>query len=76
MSWRPSTHTTDSGPSGPPTSRRWADSLGVGKKADFTILEQDPYAVDPEAIEDIGIWGTVFEGVPYPLKSGPDPGRY
>ncbi|MCH8133845.1 MAG: amidohydrolase [Myxococcales bacterium] len=51
-------------------------SLGVGKKADFTILEQDPYAVDPEAIEDIGIWGTVFEGVPYPLKSGPDPGRY
>ncbi len=51
-------------------------SLEVGKKADFTILEQDPHAVDPEAIEDIGIWGTVLEGVPYPLKGGPDPGRY
>ena len=37
-------------------------SIRPGKKADFTVLDQDPYAVDPLAIKDIGIWGTVLEG--------------
>lgn len=45
-------------------------SIEVGKKADFTVLEQDPYAVDPMAIKDIEIWGTVLEGRPYPIASG------
>ena len=37
-------------------------SLRWGKKADFTILEADPYTVDVESLRDIPIWGTVFEG--------------
>ena len=35
--------------------------------ADFTVLEQDPYAVAPARIKDIPIWGTVFEGEVYPV---------
>lgn len=43
-------------------------SIKVGKKADFTILEQDPYAIPPENLKDIPIWGTVFEGEVFPIK--------
>jgi len=43
-------------------------SIKAGKKADFTVLEQDPYAVDPVSLRDIPIWGTVFEGRHFPLK--------
>jgi predicted amidohydrolase YtcJ len=43
-------------------------SIRPGKRADFTILEQDPYAVDPLELRDIEIWGTVFEGRPRPLE--------
>ncbi|MCZ6830695.1 MAG: amidohydrolase [Gammaproteobacteria bacterium] len=45
------------------------DSIGsieVGKLADFTVLEQDPYAVPPQRLGDIPIWGTVLGGQPYP----------
>jgi predicted amidohydrolase YtcJ len=41
-------------------------SLEPGKFADFTILDDDPYEVDPMALRDIGIWGTVLAGVPQP----------
>ena len=37
-------------------------SLRWGKRADFTILEADPYTVGVESLRDIPIWGTVFEG--------------
>jgi hypothetical protein len=30
--------------------------------ANFTILEQDPYAVEVDALKDIPVWGVVFEG--------------
>jgi predicted amidohydrolase YtcJ len=43
-------------------------SIRPGKRADFTVLEQDPYAVEPLALKDISIWGTVLEGRPYPLE--------
>jgi len=46
------------------------DSIGsieVGKLADFTILEQDPYSVEAQELRDIPIWGTVLGGQPYPL---------
>ena len=36
----------------------------AGKAADFTILEDDPLNVDPMAIRDIGVWGTVLRGRP------------
>ncbi|MEC7731798.1 MAG: amidohydrolase family protein, partial [Pseudomonadota bacterium] len=39
-----------------------------GKRADFTVLEQDPFEVPPEDLRDIKIWGTVFGGTPAPLK--------
>lgn len=42
-------------------------SLSVGKKADFTILEQDPYQWPLEQLKDIPLWGTVLEGDLRPL---------
>jgi predicted amidohydrolase YtcJ len=50
----------------------WEDEIGsirAGKKADFTVLESDPYKVKPSQIKAIKIWGTVFEGVPAPLPA-------
>jgi predicted amidohydrolase YtcJ len=37
-------------------------SITPGKYANFTILEQSPYAVAPTALKDIPVWGTVLEG--------------
>jgi predicted amidohydrolase YtcJ len=39
-------------------------SIEVGKRADFTILAADPVVVDPLAIKDIEVVGTVLDGVP------------
>ena len=43
-------------------------SLEPGKYADFTILDEDPFEVDPMRIRDIPIWGTVLEGKPQPAR--------
>lgn len=48
----------------------WEDEIGslrAGKRADFTVLEADPYEVGAEGLKDIPIWGTVFEGRVAPL---------
>lgn len=37
-------------------------SLEVGKTADFTLLEQDPFAVDPDAIKDISVADVAVNG--------------
>ncbi len=37
-------------------------SIETGKRADFAVLDADPLAVDPMAIKDIGVLGTVFGG--------------
>ena len=37
-------------------------SIAVGKKADFTVLAQDPYEVGASGLKDIEIRGTIFEG--------------
>jgi hypothetical protein len=42
-------------------------SIEVGKLADFTVLEQNPFEVSTETLKDIPIWGTVFEGSVFPL---------
>jgi predicted amidohydrolase YtcJ len=42
-------------------------SIEVGKMADFTVLEQNPFEVPAETLKDIPIWGTVFEGSVFPL---------
>lgn len=44
-------------------------SIEPGKRADFTVLEEDPYMVDPLHLKDISIWGTVFGGRPFPLEN-------
>ena len=41
-------------------------SIATGKRADFAILEQDPYKVGVEGLKDIPVWGVVFEGKAYP----------
>jgi predicted amidohydrolase YtcJ len=38
-------------------------SIEVGKHADFVVLEDDPYEVDPLVLKDIPIAGTVLGGV-------------
>ena len=37
-------------------------SIEVGKKADFAVLEDDPYEAGPEGIKDVGVWGVVQGG--------------
>jgi len=41
-------------------------SIEAGKHADFTVLDDDPYEVDPMAIKDVGVWGTVLGGRVFP----------
>ncbi|MEM1427887.1 MAG: amidohydrolase [Pseudomonadota bacterium] len=47
-------------------------SIAPGKLANFTILDEDPFEVAPEAIKDIGIWGTVLEGDIFPVSDSFD----
>ena len=50
----------------------WENEIGsirAGKKADFAVLEQDPYEVRPEKLKDIVVWGTVFEGEVFPVEA-------
>jgi len=50
-------------------SWRMEDDLGsisVGKLANFTVLGDDPYTVNPERLNEIPVLGTVFEGRWFP----------
>ena len=48
-------------------------SISAGKKADFTVLEDDPFEMGAERLKDVRITGTIFEGelhlLPQPLAS-------
>lgn len=44
-------------------------SLEAGKRADFAILADDPLTIDPMAIRDIDVWGTVLGGVAFPANA-------
>ncbi len=44
-------------------------SIEPGKHADFAVLDDDPLQVDPMALKDIHIWGTVVAGKAYPAAS-------
>ena len=43
-------------------------SVEVGKRADFTVLEANPYEVPIEKLRDIPIWGTILDGRVHPLS--------
>jgi predicted amidohydrolase YtcJ len=45
-------------------------SIVAGKRADFTVLEQDPFEVPAIELKDLEIWGTVFEGRVFPIRQG------
>ena len=40
-------------------------SIECGKRADFCVLHDDPLSVDPMALKDVRIWGTVVGGRPF-----------
>lgn len=42
-------------------------TIECGKWADFAVLEEDPFEVDPMTLKDIPVWGTVLGGKPFPL---------
>jgi predicted amidohydrolase YtcJ len=42
-------------------------SIEVGKDANLSVLEQSPYAVAPEKLKDIRVWGTMLEGRVQPV---------
>lgn len=41
-------------------------SIRVGKRADFTVLGNDPLAVDPMALKDVPVQGTIVGGRVFP----------
>ncbi|MDF0546564.1 amidohydrolase family protein [Sphingobium sp. H39-3-25] len=42
-------------------------TLEVGKRANMTVLAENPLKVDPLKIRDIAVWGTVMEGRVLPV---------
>ncbi|MEF9996657.1 MAG: amidohydrolase family protein [Burkholderiaceae bacterium] len=42
-------------------------SIEVGKDANLTVLDQSPYAVAPERLKDVKVWGTMLEGRVQPV---------
>jgi predicted amidohydrolase YtcJ len=46
-------------------------SICPGKIANFTVLDQDPFSVEPIKLNEIPIWGTVFEGRIFPCSVKP-----
>ncbi|MFZ5832818.1 MAG: amidohydrolase [Planctomycetota bacterium] len=46
-------------------------SIEVGKMANLTILQENPYAVPPTKIKDIAVWGTMLEGRVQPAPAAP-----
>ncbi|WP_282121234.1 amidohydrolase [Ruegeria atlantica] len=50
---------------------RLSDEIGSiepGKRANLTILDENPLSVDPAMIRDISVWGTVMEGRVLPVS--------
>ena len=46
-------------------------SIETGKRADLAILEDDPLSVEPMALKDIAVWGTMVGGRLFPCADIP-----
>ena len=46
-------------------------SIECGKRADFTVLEDDPLSVDPKQLKDVKVWGTVVDGHTHAVEDIP-----
>ncbi|SOY62752.1 Metal-dependent hydrolase [Cupriavidus taiwanensis] len=44
-------------------------SIAPGKLADFAVLEDDPTAMAPASLKDVGVWGTVLGGRVFPAPA-------
>jgi hypothetical protein len=42
-------------------------SIDIGKKANFTVFEENPITANPKKLKDLKIWGTVFGGQAWPI---------
>ena len=54
-------------------SLKLEDEIGTispGKRANLTILSENPLAADPTKLRDISVWGTVMEGRVLPAAGG------
>ncbi|WP_454908193.1 amidohydrolase [Variovorax gossypii] len=45
-------------------------SIECGKRADFCVLEDDPLEMDPMALKDARVWGTVLSGRVFEAQRG------
>ncbi|HFB54940.1 MAG TPA: amidohydrolase, partial [Hellea balneolensis] len=43
-------------------------SLEVGKRADFTVLDQNPFDRPAQDWDDIPVWGVVLDGHIHPIE--------
>jgi predicted amidohydrolase YtcJ len=43
-------------------------SIAAGKKADFAVLERDPYALGAARLREAGVAGVIYEGVYHPAR--------
>lgn len=43
-------------------------SIATGKKADFTVLDRDPYAVGAAKLQEVEVQGVLFEGRWFPAE--------
>lgn len=49
-------------------------SIECGKRADFCVLEDDPLSVDPMALKDVRVWGTVLSGRVFQARTSAEAG--
>ena len=43
-------------------------SIDIGKKANFTVFDENPVKANPKKLKELTIWGTVFEGEIFQIK--------
>jgi len=43
-------------------------SISTGKRADFAVLDTNPYETAAEKLRDIKVWGVVFGGKAFPAN--------